>query len=145
MMSHLFSVRATIVRATLGAVALTVGVVGTALADSAPQISLSGPIYTTFVQVRPYIAAALFAYGVYAIFHYAYHAGRVRMRKVANGGLEGGTEELGLPSVHGFLNHIAFVVIMIALLMAVMFAGLDVFNALLKFIWSTASGSTLSV
>lgn len=142
MMDPLMNVKSVLVHAAIIAAAVSVAAVGSVLADSVPQIPASGPLYTAFVQIRPYIAILLFAYGIYAIFHYAYHAGRVRLHKVANGGLEG--EAVPLPSISGFLSHIGFVVVMIALLMAVMFAGLDVFNALLKFIWSMASTSVLS-
>ena len=84
----------------------------------------------------------LFAYGVYAIFHYAYHVARIRMHQVSNAS---GEESLAtMPSLTGFVTHIIFVAGMIGLLMVVLFAGLDVFNALLKFVWSTAQGSTIS-
>lgn len=144
MMNPLAKAPDALIRAALGGLALATVAAGTALADQAPQINPSGPLYNTFVEVRPYIALILFAYGVYAIFHYAYHITRARMHKVANGALEADGETLALPSLSGFLTHIVFVVGMVAILMAVMFAGLDVFNALLKFVWSIASGSTLS-
>jgi hypothetical protein len=126
-------------RVALLAGIFSVGLIGGPLAaDSAPQIALSGTLYTDFVLLRPYLALGLFLFGAYSILYYGVQLLRLRLAHPASA-----EAALHQPTLQHLLAHVLFVVVTIAFLVAVLYAGLDVFNSLLKFLWNAAGDSTI--
>ena len=108
-------------------------------ADAAPQISLSGGLYDEFVLLRPYFALGLFLFGAYSILTYGINIMRARLAHPV--GPEGAAHA---PALSHLLAHVLFVIVTITFLVVVLYAGLDVFNSLLKFLWNSADTVAVS-
>lgn len=111
----------------------SIAVAASAIAAEAPQVSL-GRFEPAFSAARPFIATVFVLGGLYVIIHHLGTTMVAATRQPRNA--ETWMSAVRIPHLLSTIFGVAFLVV---LAVFVLYVGLDVLNAALKFIWSVAS------